>query len=238
MDLRNRPQLEAQFARRLALASSKRRREFVSLLGTPPNAANIPDSFWDAVQQEAEENLMLAILLVLAASSEVHGLPGAADDAQFNTLAARRAREVAQAYAANSREAAARAFPAPRDGASPDGATAVGGDGAALITTGEIINRSTSIFGPDRDERIAVSETTWAITQGGELAKVRTVGLSPDDTWFTEQDRKVCRICSPLHGAKRAEWSRFFRSGPPAHPFCRCWIQYADEKVPAMVGAT
>lgn len=232
-DLRNRPQLESQFARRLSVASSKRRREFVRLLGSPPDAANVPDSFWQDVEKEFEEDAMLALLLILAASSNAHGLDDA--DAVVRPLAERRARVVAQVYVANSREAAARAFKKP---AGPVDATAVGTAGpASFVNRTEIIDRAVSIFGPDRDERIAVSETTWGITQGGEAAKARIGGLSNEDTWFTEQDRKVCSICSPLHGTSRDNWSRFFSSGPPAHPFCRCWIQYASERVPALVGA-
>lgn len=217
MDIAQRPQLEADLARRLSLASSKRRHEFVALLGEPAAAANVPDSFWQNVEREFEEDLMLGLLLILAASSEAHGFESGSD--ALAPLAAGRAKEVAQGYVAHSREAALQAFPP------------AGGDGATTIPRTEITGRALDIFGPVRDERIAVNEVTWGITRGGEFAKLQTVGLSEDDTWHTEQDDKVCSICSPLHETPRSNWKRFFSDGPPAHPFCRCWIQYVGEVI-------
>lgn len=215
-DLPNRSQLESSFARRLALASAQRRREFVRLLGDPPLAANIPDTFWQGVQDDLEEDAFLALLLILAASSSRHGLSGA--DQQLAPQARNRAKLVAAGYVHHSREMA-QVF-------MPD----------LELAKQDVQNRAAEIFGPARDARLAVSETTWGISQGGEWAIKATVGLSEDDTWYTVRDKRVCPICQPLDGRQRSAWTRLFPDGPPAHPFCRCWIQYAREKEAQSVG--
>ncbi len=91
------------------------------------------------------------------------------------------------------------------------------------------------VLGPDRAAQVAVTETTIASTRGAEAGVEETVGFNEDDTWFTEKDKRVCPICRPLHGRKRSGWARFFPEGPPAHPGCRCWIHYANEKRGAAV---
>lgn len=47
--------------------------------------------------------------------------------------------------------------------------------------------------------------------------------------WHTSQDDRVCPICRPLHGRPRDEWQSVFPLGPPAHPVCRCFIDYQLE---------
>jgi len=97
----------------------------------------------------------------------------------------------------------------------------------------EIIDQA---FGPNRVENIAVTETTGAASAAGEIAVDATVGRNEEDRWFTAEDQRVCPICAPLNGKTRSNWSRFFPDGPPAHPRCRCWIEYAFEQVGAGAG--
>lgn len=104
-------------------------------------------------------------------------------------------------------------------------------------TSRDILNRKTTftasdlvdVFGPERDENAAVTETTRAASAGGEAAVFNTGGVTSQDLWITEVDDRRCAICKPLHRKPRLEWSRFFPQGPPAHPRCRCFLQYVNE---------
>lgn len=85
-------------------------------------------------------------------------------------------------------------------------------------------------------EVVVTTETTAAATAGGEdavagrRAESGKVAQADKDIWWTEQDAKVCPICEPLHGKERTTWSRHFPKGPPAHPRCRCNIEYAESE--------
>jgi hypothetical protein len=52
-------------------------------------------------------------------------------------------------------------------------------------------------------------------------------------TWFTVDDGDVCEICMPMHGLEAKESEPFespegwIGDGPPAHPRCRCYLEYA-----------
>jgi hypothetical protein len=228
-DLPNRTDFEERFAARMSRLSSRHRRELQHLLGVPPDISRVPDSFWERVQRETEEEAAALMLLIMLASSRVtlSSIPEssridvdrAADRivSQAAEASARRAAVLAESYTERSREMLGLAGQRWAD-AEP-----------GAITGAEIAEDTTSIFGPARSESVAITETTQAASIGGELAIEATVGKSDGDTWFTAQDNRVCPICGPLHGASRERWSRFFPSGPPAHPRCRCWIQYAIE---------
>lgn len=44
--------------------------------------------------------------------------------------------------------------------------------------------------------------------------------------WRTQQDERVCPICSPLNGTNQRVWGERFPAGPPSHPNCRCFLIY------------
>lgn len=87
-------------------------------------------------------------------------------------------------------------------------------------------------FNGSRIARIAISETGRAITAGGR-AIVRRFSLTNEETlvpwWYTEADGRVCEICAPLHNQREEAWQSMFPAGPPAHPRCRCWLEYKIE---------
>lgn len=89
-----------------------------------------------------------------------------------------------------------------------------------------------SIFGVDRAASIGITETTGAVTAGERWVFAwATDNVLGDDreverTWHTEGDARVCEICRPLDGREEDYWRRLFPDGPPAHPRCRCWIDY------------
>lgn len=52
--------------------------------------------------------------------------------------------------------------------------------------------------------------------------------------WFTVQDERVCPICAPLHGVILPFKESFASLGfvglsPPAHPRCRCFLEYGPD---------
>lgn len=219
MELEGRNQLESKFAARFARLNSRLRHRLEDYLGHPPNAANVPESFWREVQDEANRELAIVLLLLWAQSAAQHGL--AADLARDQALryAQDRARQFAADYAKHTRDMLGKAA----ERWTPD---------AARL---EVQRDLTTILGPGRAERVATTETTKAQTAGGEAGIGQTVGLDENDLWMTLDDSRVCPICAPLHQQPRSVWQAQFPSGPgdDVHPLCRCWISYA--RAPATV---
>jgi len=91
----------------------------------------------------------------------------------------------------------------------------------------------------DRGRTIAETEIQAAVTQGEAAFWDEAIRSGEADeadvfkTWRTVRDRKVCVICEPLHGQTIRVKSMFVtmagaRKGPPAHPRCRCFLQYGE----------
>jgi len=239
VELPNRPQLEATFARRLSLLSSRHRQELVRLLGNPPDPQRVPASFWAKVEREHNEELFLMLLLVFMASGEFHGLDEANARQLAQPWAQQRSQLVSRGYVTSSQERLSRVATRWRERQTtvardrdfpPEAAPSVS------VPQVEVEGGALEVFGPERDESIAVTETTTAQSAGGEGAAEATGTTSADDLWITENDGLVCPVCRPLHQAAREDWTRFFPSGPPAHPRCRCFVRYAA-MVPQEVGA-
>jgi hypothetical protein len=216
-ELRNRAALESDFAKRFGELAGRHRRELDKLLGNPPDAQNVPASFWEKVQRETEEELVAILLLLFIAASSQHGLDDDRARSVATGFALGRGAQVAASYAQTSFERTRNNFP---------------GETVTRETRAEGLEK---VFGKARVEEIAVDNTTAASTAGGEAAIEATVGKTEQDTWFTQGDDKVCPTCGPLHRLKRSDWMLKFPSGPPSHPNCRCWIEYAREKQLAKV---
>lgn len=249
MELPDRQSIEADFAARIAKLSARQRRELESWLNltTPPDINNVPAWQWEKWEDDSREELLLILLLIGAASAELHGtIPGDRDVATALTgWAEEHAAEVARSMAETTREKIEAVFAAAAeedaaaafdifeftddqpqsDFPSPEEAAAR----RSQRLRDELDDAFDSIFGDKRAENVAVTETTTAQSAGGEIGVGMTVGTSPDDTWFTVNDGKVCPICTPLHKTPRSYWARFFPAGPPGpHARCRCWIEYAN----------
>ena len=106
------------------------------------------------------------------------------------------------------------------------------------------------VFSDARAEGTAVTEITGAVstaeTQAAELynrqlsigafgvAAIGAVGLASATLapltaiWKTELDSKVCPICFPLEGEPKDSWEHDFPDGPPAHPRCRCTLDWIE----------
>lgn len=89
-------------------------------------------------------------------------------------------------------------------------------------------------FSPANASRIAITETTRALYEGGLLLaeEARGAGFPLIGYWYTRADERVCVICEPVHGTPEVEpgiWDSegILIPGPPAHPNCGCWIEYS-----------
>jgi len=86
-----------------------------------------------------------------------------------------------------------------------------------------------AIFGEERAEKIAVTETTRASVYGERAAAEEIEAMSELQLmpiWATEADGKVCDVCGPLDGTGIEIFGAVSVSGPPAHPNCRCWLEW------------
>ncbi len=81
-------------------------------------------------------------------------------------------------------------------------------------------------FNLARAEVIAATEVTRAAIQG-ERALVGLYAIKALATWHTAHDERVCEICGPLDGTGVEVYGRVSVSGPPAHPNCRCWLDWS-----------
>lgn len=110
---------------------------------------------------------------------------------------------------------------------------------AATVTVGLVASEEAralvtraleTVTGAGRAETIAATEVTTANT-AGELARVddveRRTGMAIMAVWVTERDDRVCPRCEAMDGAPRQAWKGDAEHGPPLHPSCRCFVEYA-----------
>lgn len=233
-DLAHRAELEDRVTREMGRLSARQRRRLTELLGDPPDPANVPESFWAEVEEERRRELAALLLLIFLVGARQHG----ADDkgaaaAAASQYAERRSAELARKYVEHSRETLDRHGSEWRQrGATVIDDSQPGGDATGNVASQpgkrEAREASADVFAPSRDESIGITETTAAGGAGGEWAVDQAGGTSDGDLWVTEKDARVCPICSPLHRKPRTTWGDKFPLGPPGHPRCRCWIEYAN----------
>lgn len=83
-------------------------------------------------------------------------------------------------------------------------------------------------FGLDRVLTVAATETNEAISQGQHYAasELAALAIMLIPVWQSEGDDRVCPVCSPLDRQRQNVWQGAFPTGPPAHPNCRCWMEW------------
>lgn len=235
MEIPERATTEQQFAKKAGRLTESQRKRLQSLLGSPPDPANVPESFWQEVQEETERMLLAMLFFVFLASANFHAggkssgsgltiLQQTLIDQQAGDYARQRSSAVAERYTITSRKRFATLARKLEEAlADPD---------KPRMTKAETAKGTAKVFGPSRASEISITETTAAQSSGGEAGVKLTFGVSLDDLWITEKDQRVCPICRPLHNTKRKTWGLEFFSGPPAHPSCRCYIKYVNKGSP------
>jgi len=90
----------------------------------------------------------------------------------------------------------------------------------------ELVAMIEPVVGARRAETVAITAATEAATAGVRAYRdgLRTEhNLEYVMIWETANDERVCPICGALHSKREDEWGG--RSGPPAHPRCRCGVR-------------
>ena len=218
-EILDRSQHEQSFARRLGSLSGRHRRELQEFLGHPPDISRVPDSFWDRVKRETEEELVALLLLIFIASATQHGASQNEATARALQFAKPTASSVADQWVKGGRsilETGAREW------------SEVKQQGGS-VSRSDVLDRVAKVFGPNRVSRVTVTQTTNAATSGSDAGVASTVGLSDDDLWMNDPLSNVCPVCKPLHKKRRPVWSLKFPGGPPAHDGCNCSVVYAYE---------
>lgn len=112
-----------------------------------------------------------------------------------------------------------------------------------IDTPGMTIGDAVSLLPYDESRAlmIATTEITRAYAEasqmaGEDLAK-EFPGVRVIKQWWTNNDDRVCPICGPLHGDV-VDVDKLFIGGdgveyekPPAHVFCRCWMNTTTRTV-------
>lgn len=207
-ELKNRDNVEGRFRRRLSRLNRRQRQRLQRHLGDPPSLANVPERFWQRLDNELQDELEEFLFLIYLFAVAQHGADEDAGRRRGRLFASARASRTSSGFIKTSKQL-------------------VSAKSRQDKTPAQI---ATEVLSAKRAAQIAVNETTLAQTRGAEFAVEKTVGLDEDDTWFTRNDNRVCPICEPLHRNRRSSWSSKFPDGPPAHVGCRCWIHYANER--------
>ena len=72
----NREQLEVDFAKKFGAVARRHMREFRKLLGDPPDIKNVPESFWEKVEDDADREFFPIFLILFEESFDIHGWTG------------------------------------------------------------------------------------------------------------------------------------------------------------------
>jgi SPP1 gp7 family putative phage head morphogenesis protein len=89
-----------------------------------------------------------------------------------------------------------------------------------------LINDLTPLFGENRAQLIAVTESTKAAAMGQQMSLAAS-GVCNTIIWAAVGDELVCSVCGPRDGTTSPlDKPNFDGIGlPPAHPRCRCFIR-------------
>lgn len=229
-DLRNRAQLEQEFAYGISLALNRHR---VKLVGYGlERIEKRPESEW----QRDEEEIAAALILLLqrpyldaerglATSFGLIRSPREAN-ADFLSWAGDYARKTAERIVSTNKKKAIEA-------ATVAASLAPKFDEPFKPTPAEVMQRRdaanlSSIVDVRRAAGIAVTEVTTGISAGEEAAAgavlaagVLVTGAMIQPYAVSERDGKVCPVCRAKHG-KRINDGEF----PPFHNSCRCWVDW------------
>ena len=229
----SRAQLERKLARKLGDMSSKHRRELLRLLGSPPDARNVPASFWNKVKRETRDEILAMLLLIYIASATGFARQRRIDIKATAILdTGSTLRQNAEQFATDRAEQisdnAAIVAKKRLDTMTSKWRARLNKD--LPVTRLDITQGVTSILGPKRDAKIARTETTGAKYRGESTAATEIMGPDILEIW-TLGPCSHCTFCPLVAGTPREFWGRY-SSGPAAHVHCCCRITFAPPGTP------
>lgn len=221
-DIPNRRDREQQVETLLRRAIGRTRQDILAALGSPPNVDNVPDKLWNQLHTDVENDTrrVIAIIMLLAIRrmNDDKSIPFILPP----SVAAERAMTFADARATTLADSVVSTFKDRLETAAAEGGTAAD------------MRKAMREIREEQAKRGGVTETT-AANSAGELAYAdeheAETGVKLLATWNTERDGHVCEICAPLDGKDDEEWRDDFPDGPPAHPSCRCWLEFEPAEV-------
>ena len=216
---------EAEIQAAMQQLNDDQRRRLRPLLGTPPRFENVPQSFWDEVEDEQSAVLLLLIATIssrsarhMRSSFEPTGLyvPDKVLEQKVTEYAVNRASEVAAGVTGTVQNRLQTYF---------------GREAKARITDQDL----SDILGDDQAETVAQTETTAANSHGESVVRddAKQRGKVVQVIWRIDPRSDVCKICRGLNGQPESFWVRRFPLGPPAHPRCACDLETVIDGISA-----
>ncbi len=218
-ELPNRDELEARLANKLGRLGARHRRELLALLGDPPDVTKVPESFWQKVEKETDDELAAVLLLIFMSSAIQHGMTqieaelaaeGWAGNLQFGKLWVDGSLTKLETL-----------------GSRWQTATEAGEDLTYRSDTLEV-------FGPDRAETAGITETSRAQHDGAETA-IESLTIEVVRIWrhsrFSPRGHAgaavdPCKICTPRLDTPESEWG-IYEPGI-CHVRCDCYSEIVD----------
>jgi len=226
---------EARLAREFAQVSRARLKELLSIMGSPPRYANVPQNFWEPFESDLRDKLGPAMNEIYTQAAERLMLDhpvGVQFEGMVNKLAADWARtysfDLVTTISNTNQRYLQRIV-----GDFYETQMTLGDAWNEIAAYRDFTKRAGWLWGVERAKVIAITEVTRASVAGERQvqSELWDEGVHMIAKWQTRRDEKVCQICGPLDNQleeSAAGWPTIMGrvSQPPAHPRCRCWLVY------------
>lgn len=208
---------EAEIQAAMKQLNDDQRRRLRQHLGTPPRFENVPDSFWQDVEDE-----QAALLLILISSMSDRSarymrdrfkptglyVPDTKIETRVAEYAVERAAEVSQGVTETVKNRLQNYFEREQK---------------ARLTDEDL----QTVLGDAKAKEVAITEATAATANGESIFRddARENGKEVKVIWRVDPRSNACKICRRLNGRPEEYWVRLFPLGPPAHPSCACDLE-------------
>jgi hypothetical protein len=232
-ELPGRSRWEAELRRAFQLVGQANAERMMEWMGNPPNPANIPMSFWNALGngwRDRFEPILMNVYLE-SAREMVAVSPIEINWTAANENAAKWARSYSFRLVRQINTTTEQRLQTIFDDFFTEKGKTVG-DLRRLIEP-EVQDLTVRLqdgtlrmlTAKERAKLIATTEVTRASVEGetGIIQQIKAAGIEMVAIWETQMDQKVCPICRPRQGHERGNgWTE----PPPAHPGCFCNLRY------------
>lgn len=216
---------EAEIQAAMKQLNDDQRRRLRQYLGTPPRFENVPQSFWNDVEDEQAAMLLIMISSISDRSARYMRdrfkptglyIPDTKIETKVAEYAVQRASEVSQGVTETVKNRLQNYFQREQK---------------ARITDDDL----QTVLGDDQATTVAQTETTAATSNGEGIFRddAKENGKDVQVIWRIDPRSNVCKVCRRLNGRPESEWARLFPLGPPAHPRCACDLETVIDGISA-----